>query len=250
MILPDTSYENMYEVLSDEFEKVRYQRTKNLRKKLKEHLKKPASLYQINNKRICYYDYYTVPDSQNKYIYWVYADSLAELVENKYNTDAALIVTNDKGQKNLIVLNKIIDTDGNIRQRLAIYTGHFFSRYRERMKINPDISSEELMLRYFHKNNVLHIRLNLDKMNPNAGKYKNGYAFRLSEGVAFASEIEFESKYKSKVLVQNYKTFISESQMTEMQKKNEWPEELADVMKNTSFAKFAQLLKQSKGISN
>lgn len=93
------------------------------------------------------------------------------------------------------------DNNGRNATELAVYNGHFFKRYNERMNLNL-INPLDRVKHYFENNGIVHSRVVDTKYLVLEGKTKNGYVF---------GQIENDGKWFV------YKTFISNDMMKKHQ---------------------------------
>ena len=108
---------------------------------------------------------------------------------------------------------------------IGYFSGHFFSRYRERLWKNVNISFNELVSRYFSRN-IITIPLELNEdIQRNYKKYGElaKYAFKVQEGTCFirhwdeGDETTVDQKDSDFVSVVLYLTFVNDGMMSDTQ---------------------------------
>ena len=110
---------------------------------------------------------------------------------------------------------------------IGYYSGHFFSRYRERIWNDSVMSYNELLCRYFFRNQVtVPIELNKDiqKKYQEYGEFSE-YAFQVHDGTCFlkqwseGDELNIGKEDSDRIAVAVYYTFVNNTMMTETQNK-------------------------------
>ena len=148
------------------------------------------------------YDY-VCPQSGNRFLFCYTAFKRSDW-ENPYCN--AVMVFDGKGGKYAAV-------SANSQKAIIIYTPHFFSRYRERVLKDEDISGEELIKRYVSRNTRF-IAKPIDETFAKAyKKYEDDesqtFAAKVNEGNIFLKD------YDGKVLV--CRTILSDEMLHENQ---------------------------------
>ena len=200
MIIDQTPYSLVMKALCNEAEKVSYAWTKGARAATKELFKRktPGS-----HSFVAYWTYYTVQESRNTYLLWYSLDE-KDIMMGFY-----LLVVNTKNG------DRTFYAKGD-SQTLYVFTGHFFSRYRERKHYGSSMTTEELVIRFLDKNIPGMEMLDLSKLNRNASSYKNGIAVDFAEGVAFAS-MPPRSAENANFTYLKFNTFLSFEELHENQ---------------------------------
>lgn len=117
---------------------------------------------------------YTHQESRNKYLISFYAASVKQI--EKPDVDY-IGVTFDRGGRVVIkwetwLYRKGSPMDFVNTRAISYYCGHFFSRYRERVWPNVEMSANELICRYFTRNKKpTPIKLNEDIKRKHPIKY-------------------------------------------------------------------------------
>lgn len=205
MILPDTTYTKIFEVMSSEEEKVAFFIQKEEKKFIREILKKKNNYPRIHTA------YYTIPSSRNRYFIWLY---LPPIVQNEIYYGSSLVLEQENGERRFINLRSYRPVENGVqtatvKEGIEIISGHYFSRYRERFHIDEKVSTEEMMAGYYGRNVGFLANLDMDRMNPNADKYENAVAWQLNDGISYGSLHE-ETLPNGKIIeIIEQKTFIS-----------------------------------------
>ena len=116
----------------------------------------------------------------------------------------------------------------NIQKIRAIsyYCPHFFQRYRERVLNNKKISYNDLLCRYFWRNQVnIPIEMN-EKIQRKYKEYGDigAVSFQQPEGICFiqhwceGDELSIGSDHEDYLAVVNYLTIVTDSMMSDIQK--------------------------------
>ena len=213
MILADASYQEIYRQMKAEEDKVRF-----FVKKVRGRVDKWARSAGILPYPGLVHEEYTVPSTKNRYIVYGYIQNEKELIHGSYTLIAALSLTSDEGSRCLVTLREwkfFTDDDVyEVEDALQFYTGHFFKRYRERaMLLNQSKDPEVTCTLFFGRNSGMSMRLDFGKLNIRAEEYPDGCAFRLYDGVAFASDHSFTLPDGKRVTVLRNNTFMGISQL-------------------------------------
>ena len=172
---------------------------------------------------------YTHQQSHNKYLICFYSQTQAQADDPDVNYLAFLETKNQRivVQWGCWIYRKQGSLEAIATRYIGFFSGHFFSRYRERIWKDVDMSYNELLCRYISRN-IITIPLELNKdiqRNYKAyGDFAN-YAFKVQDGTCFIrswneGDINTvgnrDSNFISVVL---YYTFVNGGMMTDTQKK-------------------------------
>ena len=170
---------------------------------------------------------YTHQQSHNRYQICFYAPTLA----HADNPDVKYLAFLEEDHQRIVVqwgcwmYRKHGSMDAIATRYIGYFSGHFFSRYRERIWKNVDMSFNELLCRYFSRNiATIPLELNED-IQSNYKEYGElaKYAFQVPDGTCFirhwnegdeATVGEKDSNFISVVL---YYTFVNGGMMTDAQ---------------------------------
>lgn len=170
---------------------------------------------------------YTHQQSHNRYQICFYAPTLA----HADNPDVKYLAFLEEDHQRIVVqwgcwmYRKHGSIDAIATRYIGYFSGHFFSRYRERIWKNVDMSFNELLCRYFSRNiATIPLELNED-IQRNYKEYGElaKYAFQVPDGTCFirhwnegdeATVGEKDSNFISVVL---YYTFVNGGMMTDAQ---------------------------------
>ena len=146
MILIDTPYDKVMEVMEEEFEKVDFAMSK-------ESSKAEKKFYRTHSLPFIHHNVYTVPSSGNKYLLWFYVEkSQSPTVHPRLGT--ALMVYDKEGKRNYYVMRPMerLNTRTFESEDMYVfyhYTAHFMSRYRERMGYPDSMSPLDVAVTFF-----------------------------------------------------------------------------------------------------
>ncbi len=170
---------------------------------------------------------YTHQESHNRYQICFYAPTMAH-ADNPDVTYLAFL--EDDHQRFVIewghwVYHKQGSKEVLPARHIGYFSGHFFSRYRERIWKNKDISYNEILCRYFSRNILkipLEINEDIQHNNKEYGELAQ-YAFKVSDGTCFirswseGDESTIGQKDSNFVSVVFYLTFVNKEMMSETQ---------------------------------
>lgn len=236
MLLYDSTYEDMYRVLTQEREKVDFTLEKLSVKAMKEFRDRTVfPAYFIN--------YYTVPASRNKYIVCHYM-----LSNDKYMDGLGVMILNeDDGAQQVIDVTSckrfvptkgmvsIIDKSMPYEERIVmmnIYTAHFLNRYRTRLietgLISPSkkgtLTTAEIACMYLSRNRKNIISIPYEQMVLMPEKYRNGIALQVNDGIVFGSQKSFTGTDGKEVYVNRLNTIVSRDMLKQSQADNVVPD--------------------------
>lgn len=213
----------MYDHLGDDLKKV----------KIRENYFLPKAIREFKKARrfpACKWYEYTVPESQNKYIIFYYAESWRN-IEVPY-IDNFCVVYDNKYNRYVIkwgarTYSRTKDGPLMLIREIQVYTPHFFERYKERGLKEMSHSINDVVCIYLSRNREgVPIMMN-EAINRRLKQYGPGakYGYRVRDGFCFAlsdvqitrSEDGDSCKDKHEALYVVFKTFMNESNMKENQ---------------------------------
>ena len=71
---------------------------------------------------------------------------------------------------------------------LQVYDGHFFSRFRERMKLSSTLSTNEVIATFFGRNGGYFTKLNYEDIVLKKNRHKGNSAWGVDDGVILSEE--------------------------------------------------------------
>lgn len=172
---------------------------------------------------------YTHQQSHNRYLICFYAATPAQADRPDINFLAFM----EEDRQRIVIqwgcwlYRKHGSLDNIATRYIGYFSGHFFSRYRERIWKNVDMSFNELLCRYFSRN-VATIPLELNEdIQRNYKEYGElaKYAFQVPDGTCFirhwneGDETTVGQKDSDFISVVLYYTFVNGGMMTETQNK-------------------------------
>ena len=172
---------------------------------------------------------YTHQQSHNRYLICFYAATPAQADRPDINFLAFM----EEDRQRIVIqwgcwlYRKHGSLDNIATRYIGYFSGHFFSRYRERIWKNIDISFNELLCRYFSRNiATISLELNED-IQRNYKEYGElaKYAFQVPDGTCFirhwneGDETTVGQKDSDFISVVLYYTFVNGGMMTETQNK-------------------------------
>lgn len=175
------------------------------------------------------WDEYIHQESKNRYLISFYAPSIIKANKPSVNY---LAFMNDGNQTVVIqwgcwMYRKRDSLDLIATRYVGYYSGHFFSRYRERFWHNSEMSNNELICRYFSRN-ILTVPIELNKdIQYNCEKYGEfaKYAFQVPDGTCFVrfwnegDETTIEKRDSNFISVVMFITFVDSGTMKPSQNK-------------------------------
>jgi len=196
---------NLHEVyahLMDEKRKLDWKRDSLTPKAIKEFQRKgtyPAWLM---------YDY-TVPASNNQYIIYFYAGLPFRSIMADY-----LCVLFDDNKRYVIKW-----TDTKIPE-IHVLTSHFLQRYKERFLDDPDLSANEVAVRYLTRNSEMRPMPIDERINKHIEQYGEyaGEGFLVPDGFCFKLSGEEKRTDGSRIRISLFTTFMCTADMSESQR--------------------------------
>lgn len=223
MLIPTMTNKEIYDNIAKDYHnkikiKQDFLRSKAIRE-FKKELKFPAWRW---------YEY-TIPESNNKYIIFFYAESRA--VMEKPHVDFYAVVYDSKGRYIIQAYptgyRHTEESPFQLIRQVSIYSRHFFERYNERIWKDKTIDSNEIVCRYLTRNKIgMPIEMN-EQINRRLEAYGDSakYGYRVRDGFCFArsgidgvmSEDGDRSKDKVESMLVQYATFMNETDMSDTQ---------------------------------
>ena len=220
MIVPSMTNLEVYNELVADFPKLKIWAEKLMAKVVKEFRKvRKFPAWQ-------YYDYIH-QESKNKYLISFYAASAK--ASEKPEVDYFGVTSDNSGRIimrwNTWLYRKEDSADFIGTRAISYYCGHFFSRYRERVWPNVEMSANELVCRYFTRNKkVVPIKLNEDiqRRYKEYGEFAQ-YGMQVTDGICFTrqgcegNESTVCNRDSNFIAAVWYFTIVSNSLLTEKQ---------------------------------
>ena len=213
MIVADMNLHEFYAVLMGEMQKLDWKRNAMFPKAVKEirrSVEFPACVM---------YDY-RIPSSNNQYIIYYYREHpFAPILS------AFLCVLFD-GKKRYIIKW----TEKGIPE-IHIYTSHFLQRYKERFLKLPDLTANEVAVRFLSRNFRMRPMAIDDRINKHIGKYGEyaGEGFLVNDGFCFKLSGEETIEGKDPVRISFFTTFMPLSDMSDTQREAIFEECMKDI---------------------
>lgn len=213
MIIFDGDYERIFHQMVGEEKKVDYYLNKCSNGIVKRYR-------QTRTFPVWYSEAVTIPSSQNTYMFYYYAKNADELDRFNHFYGALLLLNENNGKRMVITLRSMtlrelvkggyrdIDSMG-----MQVYSGHFFSRYRERMNLPSDLSANDVILTFFGRNGHYFSQLDYDKIVLEKNRHKGNSAFGIEDGIILSEEKDYGSFHLFK-----HNTFLSYSTLKQSQK--------------------------------
>lgn len=212
MILYSDDYAEIYRQMSEEEDTIAYwtrKYSKRILKDFKRSPKVPVWTYKI----------VTMPRTLNRYLLFYYALTRLECIHETCFAGAVLLLDDDKGRPVALQLKHFTDTDDrDIHvESLQIYTGHFFSRYKERYNWQDQLSRYELMTTFFGRNAGYLMEVDYNKFVLQKDRIPNGTAFGMDDGVSLATKEWITLDSGKEIFITKHNTFLSRKHLKEDQ---------------------------------
>ena len=212
MILADSDYPTIYKGIKSELDKVAFAVKK-------EEGKAKKIFYNSATFPCCHNTTYTVPSSQNKYLIWYYCHNPKEAQFCTYYYGFSLLLTDSDGKQFAVLCRPYKNKERKREESIQVFSGHFFSRYRERMKLGNKMSTYDLMTFFFGRNVPYMGKLDWKELTVKPEHYKDSpSAWRIDDGVTFAAEYQLTLDNGKSLHVTKHNTFLSESVLKNEQK--------------------------------
>ena len=212
MIILDSDYASMYKQLLEEKDRVHYWVEKGAKKVWKQ-FKQSKTLPVFANSII------TMSKTNNQYLLWYYAMTRAEFEHETCFAGQTLITNDSNGNKVAVVMKTLTDTNDRNKcvDSIQIFSGHFFSRYRQRYPYMKDLSTIDLMTSFFGRNGGYLMEVEYEKFTLEKDRVPFGSAWGLDDGVSLAMKRWIEISPSKKILVVRHNTFLTRNELKEDQ---------------------------------
>lgn len=223
MITPSMSIKEMYDHLADDLKKVKYRREYYLPKAKKEILK--ARKFPTWK---CYK--YTVPESKNNYVIYFYAENPSCIDNLKYGSFVDFHINNRRYVVKWGAKPYRHTPNSAIKaiRVLSFYNSHFLQRYNERFLNDNSLTSNDIACQYLSRNEI-EMQIEIDeRINKKIEEYgegarqgfcvKDGFCFTNSDLDGIFDEDGNREKDKVDAIMIEYKTFVTESMLTDGQR--------------------------------
>ncbi|MBQ9173724.1 MAG: hypothetical protein IJ161_08360 [Bacteroidales bacterium] len=191
---------------------------------------------------------YIIPDSRNRYLVWFCANNKRELNTQTARSGCCLILNEDKGKTTVYEYKECLIPNTypkkEIEAVLNVYTGHFFSRYRERAGWGTKLTRDEIIVRYLCRNAIFISGLPFDKINLNSDKYPGGAAGQVTDGLVLITETHETDTKGLPFTVIKHNTFIGKTHLKEDQQENMLDENEAFALITKEYGFDAEIRKQ------
>ncbi len=217
MILIDTPYDKVMEVMEAEWEKVDFAMSKEASKAEKK-------FYRTHSFPFIHHNIYTVPSSGNKYLLWFYVEkSQSPIINPRLGT--ALMVYDREGKRNYYVMRPIerLNTRTLESEDMYVfyhYTAHFMSRYRERMGYPENMQPLDLAVTFFGRNDKNNARSQKEKINGRSDGQNEYRSTIIRDGVTLTCYLELKAPDGKKVEFHRHNTFLTEEMLKQSQRKD------------------------------
>lgn len=207
MILSTDNYQRIYSQLRDEREAVRY----HLRKNEKYMEKRMRSARTVP---VWCCDTITMPKTGNTYLLYYYAATWGEVSTGSCWSGAPLLVNDENGRRVAFMYRYMSERDTETKAEIAydtlqVYSGHFFSRYRERMGLPDRLSTNDVIATFFGRNEGYFAELDYDEFILEKNRHKGNRVYGVDDGVTLAEV----TKLDSGVMVFKHNTFLSRNEL-------------------------------------
>lgn len=207
MILSTDNYQRIYDQLRNEREAVRY----HLRKNEKYMEKRMRSARSVP---VWCCDTITMPKTGNTYLLYYYALTWNEIRGGTCWNGAPLLVNDENGHRVAIMLRHMMERDTETKEEMSydtlqVYSGHFFSRYRERMGLPDRLSTNDVIATFFGRNEGYFAELDYDEFILEKNRHKGNRVYGVDDGVTLAEVTVLDSG----VRVFKHNTFLSRNEL-------------------------------------
>lgn len=212
----------MFAEMAEDGERIKYFAQKEGTRYLKEVMRGNASGTAMG------YRLYEAQRTRNRYLIWFNPEKMLRQRVSKDAVGAALLVNQDDGGRMVACMHKRREMSGRVlvaQDCLDIITPHFLSRYRER--IGGDIALNDplsLIASFCGRNMSYVIAMPLDIINRNHGKYTDGAAYQVTDGIVFVSTKTVTGVDGRPLTVSRWNTFLSYRDLKEDQRDNIFPD--------------------------
>lgn len=221
MIVYDEDFRTLYMQMWAERERVDYYLKK---------CQKRALRYLAVHKAPCQYtETITFPDTKNTYLLYYHCSTEAERRSGSCFWGNMLLLNGRDGHRIVVRLMTVAERSGKIqgtRDTLQVFTGHFFSRYRERFSGAGGPQSAEFIASFAGRNMGYMYQLDYEKMVLPENRTENGCVWGIDDGFSFGENFWLDMGTYGKVLVVKHKTFLAERDLKDDQWAQTLPVEL------------------------
>ena len=216
MIVANMNLHEVYDTLMSEMPKLDWKRDALRSKAIKEMNR------QMSFQNYVMYDY-KIPSSNNQYIIYFYREHPFGPILSGY-----LCVMFD-GTKRFIIKW----TDWR-KPAIHVYTSHFLQRYKERFLKQPDLTANEVAVRFLSRNYELRPMTIDERINKRIEKYGEfaGEGYLVNDGFCFKLSGRERQEGKTPVGISFFTTFMPLSDMSKSQQEaifEECMKDLADL---------------------
>ena len=225
----DQNFPEIYRQMKDEKEKVDYYLNKIEKESLRYIAKTPAPCYSFQK--------ITMPKTGNTYLLYYYC-----LTENERRHGSAffgnlLLLNDDQGRRVVIRLMKTEERSQYSSRKLDslhIFTGHFFSRYRERFFSDKDATTDDIVVSFAGRNlGYLH-QLKYEEFVKEKDRRDNGAAWIIEDGVSVGASEMIHVNDKP-LWIAMHKTYLSPAELKDDQMNSIIPKEVLHEMLTHHF---------------
>ena len=198
--------------MRDEKEQINYYILKNAKKVQKE--------FYYSQKLPCWiYKTITLPKTNNTYLIYYYAMNRRECDTGSCFIGSVLLLNDNEGRRWAIALRTFREIKKNlgIIDSLQIFTGHFFSRYKERYPYMKDLPTLDLIATFFGRNGGYFAELDYDELVLKKNRQENGSAWGVDDGITLGINSNTELPNGKLLYVTQHNTFISREMLKENQ---------------------------------
>lgn len=223
MIVANMNLHEVYDTLMGEMQKLDWKRDALRFKAVKEmdrsmRFQRPDMLLCTAQNYVMYD--YKIPSSNNQYIIYFYREHPFGPVLSDY-----LCVLFD-GSKRFII--KWTDWRS---PAIHVYTSHFLQRYKERFLKQPDLTANEVAVRFLARNCQLQPMAVDERINKHIGKYGEfaGEGYLVNDGFCFKLSGKEHQEGKAPVGISFFTTFMPLSEMSATQLEAIYDECMKDI---------------------
>lgn len=211
MILHDFTYEQIYDVMMSEAEKVQYRVNR-----LVDRFSKLSGTELAANPILT--ERYTIPSSGNTYVIWCRKDKR----NDRYVKSAgSLILNDDKGRMLVFQLSRAtvfrtLERGKEHEWRIEITTAHCLQRFRDRAGFPPNMSVDTIIAQWACNRSESMIINDMDKINPKYNR-DNGMAIQTDWGIVLGTEKRCLSARYGQFVTLRLNTFVDNDKLYESQ---------------------------------
>lgn len=218
MIHYNSTFQEVYRAMLDEREKTEYALHKNEEKMWK-------MFMRGKSRTLSHHETYRIPASNNTYLLWYYVEEDVFGHATLFGGTVLLNQTRD-GYPIYYVCKRFSNVmPGQVYKSdvLLVYTGHFFSRYRERAEVPANKNTYDLITLYLARNLRMMVPLDNDTMMNRADEYPDRIVWQVKDGIVFSTTTEQGKDTRNPFTVSVQNTFVTESMLKGRQKNGTLP---------------------------